>query len=308
MADSDLDNAGVKAVITLGVLAVVGILAVIIAKLVKFCVKKHYTDIDENEIDENTRSLIRARLSVIQFKKREIKKARQERTLDVFTRWKELVKSRKKDRESTLKSQRPEENSQVVITIDKVTAKENGVLENGGSKIIENGSPRIPRFPFFTQSKTAGGAIKPQLETSRNASSNKVNTLKAESPVPRGRPVSSKQRTLPNVILTDVDINNTAKVHIKSVHFEDDTNLVKTESTTKKDSTKVISVIEKENKENIKTDETGTVKTNSESEKKAKYKTNSVSPIIKKTNIQTEYNKGNGDSNTESASKIEEKT
>ena len=213
--------------ITLGVLAFVGIVAVVVAKLVQFCMKSHYSDNDENEIDENTRDLIRARLSVIQFKKREIKKARKDKTLSVFKKWREIAKNKKKDRDEALKAQRPEESGDVVITIDKIDAlkiKGNGIIENGDSKISENGSPR--RFPFFSKNKTPGGSVKSHMDSLRVTSTNKV-TGQQELAVPRGRPVSSKLRASPNVTLTDVDINNTAKIPLKSTHVDDENELNK---------------------------------------------------------------------------------
>jgi hypothetical protein len=180
--------------------------------------KSHYSENEENEIDENTRDLIRARLSVIQFKKREIRKARKDKALGVFKKWREIAQHRKKDRDTALNSQRPEENADVVINIDKIDTnktKENGIIENGDSKINENGSPR--RFPFFTQNKTANGGVKPQMDSLRVTSSNKVNLGQQELPVARGRPVSSKPRVSPNVTLTDVETKGGT---MRSVHFE----------------------------------------------------------------------------------------
>lgn len=277
----DLDNAGVKAVITLGVLAVVGILAFIIAKVVQYCVNKHYTDDDGHEIDENTRALIRARLSVVQFKKREIKKAQKDRAMNIFTKWKELVKNRKKDREEALKHQRPQGNGQVVITIDKTDAsevKENGVLENEKGKIQENGTPRIQRFPSFAQTKTAGEGVKPSLDPLRANALGKTNTVKPDIPVPRGRPVSSKHRNLPNVVVREGDVNNTTKITVKSVHFEDDTGKVSNINETNSTIFKPTSVTELKvkgssnadsdtksavagNKDNVKNETTGVNKT-----------------------------------------------
>lgn len=265
---SDLQNPGVKAVITLAVLAVIAILATITAKLVQYCVKNKYSD-DNDDISENTRDLIRARLSVIQFIKKDTKKPKKNKTVNIFRKWHEIVLRRKNDRVDALNFHRPEGVGKVVVsTAEKgeikvketgkgeTQSKANGVVEQNDKTPLEYGTPRILRNPSFVQNISTENATKQESGAAPKSSAEIARMLPPrilpsnivkESPVPRGRPVSSKTRALPNVTLTNethalpnitltnVDINNSVKVKMKTVHFE--LNTAETNSENNKDRT-----------------------------------------------------------------------
>ncbi|KAL4234072.1 hypothetical protein ACF0H5_005726 [Mactra antiquata] len=219
---SDLDNPGVKAVITLGVLAFVGVVAVITAKIVRVCMDDRYSDDSDSVMSENTRDLIRARLSVIQFKKKELKKEKRQKTLNAFKKWKEFVRVKKKVGASDICTK----GDDCVVNIEKVNGVNgiNGIKHNGtiGNKSTidhktENSNLGPTRLPSFT-AKTQPSTPRPPQN------SQKLTPTSAEmsSPVARGRPVSSKGRALPNVTQTDLKRDQTT-ISLKAVQYEDNT-------------------------------------------------------------------------------------
>lgn len=259
---SDLDSTGVKAIITVGGLLVIAGVAFVISRIVRYCVKDFYTDGSEDALSESTKNIIRARLTLIQFKRGEIQKNKRKNTLSMFRKWHEIVQIRKKDRvgSSSKCRQNDLENGRINVTEvgdtnvklngsisynDAWNVKENGnVVANGlcdtakhskengdisdkvNSDTVhkatiseETGTPRMVRFPSFAHNTSGGGAAtKSAMEAPRTLPSRS----ETQSPVPRGRPVSSKTRAQANVTLTNVETVSPPTVQVKTVHFEKD--------------------------------------------------------------------------------------
>ena len=236
-----------KLIVTLGVLIAAFVLSLVIAKLVDICYDKRAIREDASDISDNTRNLIRARLSVIQFKKREKrkpeghseKKAKNSAVVEFFRRWTQKVRDqRKQTQESAIKAPAQPGDRSVVITIDKTdsTLKESTV-----DTYNNNSASRSPRLPLFSGGKMPPGSPKPQssifttrpisarkapppLPFANSVGRNSVISLDRSRPVSgksmndKFRPVSSKPRDLPNV--TRVDVDDSPKVHVKTVHFD----------------------------------------------------------------------------------------
>ena len=177
-----------KILITFVVIAVALISAAIIAKLVdKFYEKRIVTD-DASDISDNTRDLIRTRLAVIQFRKKELNKSKRPNIRSIFRRWSEKVRNRTKMRDGALQSKRPAGDPKAVVN-------EEHVIEE-----IEAGTTlRSPRSPIFSGGSSPVFSRKLSKDMADGRKPTKLQTVtptEVNSVVAKGRPVSSKPHIL----------------------------------------------------------------------------------------------------------------
>lgn len=209
------DEAGLKAVITCSVLAVAFILSIIIARLVDICYDRRTLADDASDISESTRQIIRARLSVIQFRKKEIKAANSTSAIDLIRKWVSVIQNKNESRQDVLDLNRPTGQSQKSNDA-KLNIIENGILN-------EHDRPKTARNPFFSGAKIS--SVSPRIITRESRPmSSKVKTVSASlQPAQKGQPVSSLQQNLPNILLinANVPIKKPPPFVFKTVHFKD---------------------------------------------------------------------------------------
>lgn len=252
----DLENAGIKAIITLGVLIVAAGFSFLLAKLVQYCKKKRIICDDESDISENTRDIIRSRLSIMKFRRPRIKKIN---TVGYVSRWISSVKAKRSEQvENNMVSEKQPQNgipmvvqsvksnvvqnskvSEVptgntkVVQNGKIKAVPNGkdtvvvnakgndtrdAVQGNGEVVTRNSSPGLPRMSCFSSSNVTGGASKPPEEL-RTVSSSVVTSK--NDPSPRSRTVSSKNTPQKKSKVKDKEVNSVQKVQNKAVHFKE---------------------------------------------------------------------------------------
>ena len=205
--NADIDNAGVKAVITIAIIATAFVTSLLFARLCQYCRRKNLLpDDDESDISEHTRHVITSRLAVLQFKKSEMRKERRLAALRAFRKWLSKIRKKKKP---TVDWENPENDSPTLEC-----AKENGGFVHGTSDavIVGDGSatPRMTRLPVFDKQPAKAEVhrtVLPQIVPNET------------SPAPRGRPISSKARVLPTKTVTTAEINTKSKPVGKTVQF-----------------------------------------------------------------------------------------
>ncbi|WAR11556.1 hypothetical protein MAR_025736 [Mya arenaria] len=217
---SDLDNAGVKAVITLGIIIIAIGFSFLIAKVCKLCRKNIVPEDDDSDVSENTRHVLNARLSVLKYKRREMSREKRAKALSFINRWISHVQNMKRRRgEKKVIGNGiklgDSANLEIKVAIENADAGKGieDIVVKDGDTIL---TPRMARLPVFA--KSTGDHVKTH-ELPKPVHGQRVS--QSSSPVPRGRPVSSKSRVLTNVTLTTVDVNNKPKVVAKTVHFKD---------------------------------------------------------------------------------------
>lgn len=251
-----MENAGIKAIITLGVLIVAAGFSFLLAKLVQYCKKKRIICDDESDISENTRDIIRSRLSIMKFRRPRINKIN---TVGYVSRWLSSVKAKRSEQvENNMVSEKQPQNGiqQVVRSVKsnvvqnskvsdvqtgntrvvqngKVKAVPNGkeavvinakdndtrdIVQGNGEVVTRNSSPGLPRMPCFSSSNVTGGASKPP-EESRTVSSSVVTSK--NDPSQRSRAVSSKTTSKKKSKVKDREVNSVQKVQNKAVHFKE---------------------------------------------------------------------------------------
>ncbi|XP_052234169.1 uncharacterized protein LOC127846709 isoform X2 [Dreissena polymorpha] len=221
---SDTNNSGVKTLVM--VFIILGIIAFSLglAKICQYCRKKNYLpEDDESVISEHTRDIIKSRLAVLHYKKREMRREKRANTIRGVASWLTFARKKKKqdddddegdDEDHRVATQIPIENVQSLAKLENGSVGKDAGKANGNDDDEKDGAiSSTARLPIFTHSVSA---TKLPDATAKKTSETK------DIPVQRGRPVSSRSRVMPNVTMTSVDAKSKPKLNVKSVHFEDD--------------------------------------------------------------------------------------
>lgn len=241
-----------KAVVTLSIVVVIAIISFLLAKLFRLCRKKHIIandDDDKSGFDDSTKNILRARLSVLQFKKAQLNKTRQSKTLENAKKWISKFRERKTQSKDDKKSEEPLRNGGTQVTVDiekgdnsvdktltpKIDKNKqnnvNGVNvhTNGISTVTETVSQKVTRSSFFSpRNKVAGSppvlpdiTHLPSIET-RNGDLTSNGKLVTKF---------SRENSAMNTDLNGFTVRETSSLkkngisngHSKSVHFEKST-------------------------------------------------------------------------------------
>ena len=163
------------------------------------------TSDDGSDISDNTRDLIRARLAVIQYKKRQLDKSKKPNIKAFFLQWSETVKKRKK---LIISKSTPQENNIVLNTENITEIKENGTIAK---------SPRLPIFSGGTSQNSPQKHLTDNFNARKPANQRTVHVASVTSNstiiVAKGRPVSSRPH-----ILSSSSQTNTPALVIEQTH------------------------------------------------------------------------------------------
>lgn len=215
---SDLDNSGVRAVLTLGIMVIAAIISVILAKLFQYFRKNRIMfDDDKSDISEHTRDLIRTRLSIIRFRMNTRKASKQSKVLEFLRRWMATVQEKKLQREENTESDKVD----AEVGTKNGCTKQNGVHNNESDSVVNGKSAqRISRLACFSRNNVAGDGSKPVEITATELTTVDTN----QNSVPkRDMPLSNSctPRAVPNYKVTFVAENGHTRTDNNGVNIHE---------------------------------------------------------------------------------------